>query len=105
MSSRKVLLWKHEEVKAGTYVWTRTGTLRGHEGRIGSVKFTPAGTTLLTASWDGTVRLWDAATRQQRHAFNWGVGRVYEAVCAPDGMTAAAAGQNGTALIWDLDEV
>lgn len=105
VSSRKVLLWKHEEVKAGTYVWTRAGTLRGHEARIGSVKFTPVGARLLTASWDGTVRLWDATTRQQRAAFNWEVGRVYEAACAPDGMTAAAAGQNGTAIIWDLDEV
>jgi len=105
VSSRKVLLWQREEVQAGRHVWTRAGTLLGHAGRIGSVRFAPDGATLLTASWDRTVRLWDAATRQQRAAFDWGIGKVYGAAYAPDGMTAAAAGHNGTAIIWDLGDL
>ena len=39
-------------------------TLTGHTGGVCGVAFTPDGTRLATASDDGTVRIWDAATGQ-----------------------------------------
>jgi eukaryotic-like serine/threonine-protein kinase len=49
------------------YVWNvRMGTLasvlQGHTGRIIDARFAHSGYLLATASWDGTTRLWDAAS-------------------------------------------
>jgi WD40 repeat protein len=37
-------------------------TLQGHTGGVRSVAYRPGGRQLATASWDGTVRVWDAET-------------------------------------------
>lgn len=38
--------------------WTQAGALRGHAGTVSDLVFLRSG-RLATASWDGTVRLWD----------------------------------------------
>ncbi len=46
----------------GVFLWPLTGSyarvLTGHEARVDSVRFTPDGHSLLSASADGTVRAW-----------------------------------------------
>jgi WD40 repeat protein len=36
--------------------------LKGHSAKVGSVAFRPDGATLVSASADGTVRIWDVAS-------------------------------------------
>lgn len=38
------------------------GVLRGHDKRVADVAFNKAGTQVVTASWDGSIRVWDLAT-------------------------------------------
>jgi serine/threonine protein kinase len=50
--------------------------LKGHSGTVSNVKFLPGADTLLSASHDGTVRVWDARTGAARATLQGGVGKI-----------------------------
>jgi WD40 repeat protein len=85
-------------VDAGTGKGLRT--LAGHQGALRGAAFSPDGKRLVTFSWDGTVRLWNARTGQplgkpMRHP------AAVEAVAfSPDGKRLATL-SGKTATIWD----
>jgi WD40 repeat protein len=88
------------------YVWqTDTGKRCGvpiaHAALITTVSFSPDGSTLLTASRDGTARLWDPLTGRPRCEPVRHQGRVELARFGPDGSVVLSAGEDGTALLWD----
>jgi WD40 repeat protein len=65
------------------------------------VAFAADGKTLATAGWDGTVRLWDTASGQERRRFPGPVTGLEAVAFAADGRTLAAGGQDGTVRLWD----
>jgi WD40 repeat protein len=77
--------------------------LKGHRGQVTSVAVTPDGRTIVSGSWDGTVKLWDAETGAETATFQWPTGKVYAVACAPDGTRMAAAGEKGTVVVWDTE--
>jgi WD40 repeat protein len=76
-----------------------------HGHAVSSAGFSSDGSRVVTASWDGSARIWDATTGKEiillRHG-DWGsYPQVYSAAFSPDGSRIVTAGADNTARIWD----
>jgi WD40 repeat protein len=83
-----------------------TRVLRGDSGSVTRVAYFDSGRGLLTASNDGTVRVWDAASGRLRRVLRAGAV-VRDIAISPDGALVAAAtlaDQNGRARthVWSV---
>src|SRR5262249_48290400 len=58
-------------------------TLRGHSGPVNGVCFSPNGKRLASASSDGTLKVWDAATGQEGFTLKGGPLRIGSACFSP----------------------
>jgi WD40 repeat protein len=89
----------------GTFVWDlETGERLFEVG--GEIKgwraaWSPDGTRIVTANVAGTVRVWDAATRQPRTPPLPHGGPIWKVAFSPDGGRVLTAGENQMARVWD----
>jgi prepilin-type N-terminal cleavage/methylation domain-containing protein len=70
--------------------------LKDHAGKVTSVAFAPDDKTLASTSYDGTVKLWNVATRRAALTIIGHTGPVTQATFSPDGKLMAATGADGT---------
>jgi WD40 repeat protein len=61
----------------------------------------PDGTWIVSASDDGTVRIWDVASGETRHILSGHTDAVAGCAVAPDGTWIVSASQDATLRIWD----
>jgi WD40 repeat protein/predicted Ser/Thr protein kinase len=76
-------------------------TLHGHTQEVNSATFSPDGGRLVTASRDGTVRVWEAATGREVRTLGRHTGGAFTAVFSPDGTRIASGGQDRSVRLWD----
>jgi WD40 repeat protein len=73
----------------------------GHKNGVSSVGFSPDGKTLVSGSWDKTIKLWDVATGKLT-ATLFGHRSVPRVAFAPDGKTVASVSEDRTVRLWDV---
>lgn len=85
--------------------------LIGHSGPVYSVAFDPvagsaaAPRSLLSASQDGTVRLWSLDTYTNLVAYRGHKDPVWDVEWGPMGVYFATASRDRTARLWSTDRV
>jgi tetratricopeptide (TPR) repeat protein len=77
-----------------------TGSMRHHAG-VYSAQFSPDGQRVVTASFDRTARLWDAASGKSIGEPMKHEAVVYSAQFSPDGQRVVTASHDKTARLWD----
>jgi WD40 repeat protein len=75
---------------------------KGHDASITSITFPLDSRSVISASYDGVIKVWDLTTKGTARAIlNHGRAVVSMAV-SPDGRTLAAGSDDGTIALWDL---
>ena len=80
-----------------------TTEYKGHTGLVFDVAVSPDGSTLATASFDNTIKLWDIKTGKEKATLKGHTQPVYCVAFSPDGNLIASSGADNTIKIWDKE--
>jgi WD40 repeat protein/DNA-binding SARP family transcriptional activator len=78
--------------------------LTGHTEAVYDVEFSPDGKHLVTASEDGTARIWNADDGRLERRLSGHAEGVVTASYSPDGKLLVTAGKDGTARVWHVSD-
>src|SRR5687768_11230792 len=76
-------------------------TLKGHEGSVLSVAFSPDGTVLASSSRDATIKVWDVPSGKLERTLTEHAEDVYSIVFSPKGDLLASGSGDKTIKLWD----
>lgn len=87
-------------------------TLKGHDGIVFAMRFSPDGKSLATGGYAGgmrdngkdrSIRLWDVATGRELATLSGHRKGLYSLTFSPDGKSLLATDCNGSMKLWDTE--
>jgi WD40 repeat protein len=99
---RSLRVWDVNEVVNSSDTPGPKATGQGHDGRIWSVRCSPRRDLIVTASEDGTVRLWSLKHAREVGRGTEHQGAVWSAVFGPDGRMVVSGGSDGAVRLWSV---
>jgi WD40 repeat protein len=101
-SEEKILLWQLEDPRP------KPRSIGGHKSYVYSVAFSPSGELLASGGEDGSVRVFDVATRKARWTQSPRTAKtnahgeaVYSVAFSPDGARLATGGYDRVVNLWE----
>ncbi len=91
-----VSLLAHAQEKPEVYVQL------GHSNDVNSVAFSADGNTLVSGSWDQTIKLWEVATGKVIRTLQGHRGNVYSVAFSADGKMLASGSWDGSTRLWNV---
>jgi WD40 repeat protein/predicted Ser/Thr protein kinase len=76
--------------------------LTGHRGAARGLAFSPDGKLLASGSLDGTIKLWDVATRQCSATLPGHMEETSDVAFSPDGRTLASVNERHSVKLWHV---
>ena len=76
-------------------------TLSGHTDRVNGCAISPAGDFIVSASRDGTLKVWDARTGEERRTLRGHTDWVNGCAISPAGDFIVSASSDQTLKVWD----
>ncbi len=76
-------------------------TVRGHTNLVSALVFSPDGTRMTTSSLDGTVKVWDPVSGDEKLTLRGHKGPVRAVAYSANGKLLATGGEDGTVRLWD----
>lgn len=83
--------------------WKLIATLRGHDDVVFSLAFSPDGKQLASASFDNSVRLWDAHSYVPMKEYHHHSDFVYAVAFSPNGKQIVSASKDRTVALVDVE--
>jgi len=81
---------------------SQTAVLSGHTDRVQSLTFSSDGTSLVSGSFDKTVKLWDVQTGGVVKTFHGHTGWVQSVSISADSTTIASGSEDRTIRLWNI---
>ncbi|MBP7963676.1 MAG: TIR domain-containing protein [Caldilineaceae bacterium] len=83
----------------------RSTTLEGHTASVRGLAVSPDGTRLVSAGYDGTLRIWSMGSAQTLTILTGGGERLRGVAWSADGRWVAGGGLDGKIYLWDVSAI
>jgi WD40 repeat protein len=93
--------WQAERALGQAVLGSRLRLILQHGPSVNSARWSPDGTRILTASDDGTAKVWDASSGEELLTLAGHEDMVLSAEWSPSGDRLATASADGTGRVWN----